>query len=100
MNKADTLVWVIYDVSDDSIRNKISKACKNKGLQRVQKSAFLGKLNRNQIDELKIFCEDSISEEDSVYIFPMCEDDFRKVKLIGRGFDRKLINDELKALVV
>lgn len=100
MNKADTLVWVIYDVSDDNIRNKISKACKNKGLQRVQKSAFLGKLNRNQIDELKIFCEDNIGDEDSVYIFPMCEDDFRKVKLIGQGFDRKLINDELKTLVV
>jgi len=96
----DGLVWVIYDVSDDNIRNKISKACKNKGLQRVQKSAFLGKLNKNQIDELKIFFEDIIGPDDSVYIFPMCDDDFKKVKLIGQGFDKKLVNDELKTLVI
>lgn len=99
MSKKDILVWVIYDIADDRIRDKVSKACKNKGLQRVQKSAFLGRLNRNQIDELKIFCEDKISEDDSVYIFPMCDEDFQKVKLIGQGFDRKLINDELKTLV-
>lgn len=99
MSNKDSLVWVIYDIAEDSIRNKISKACKNKGLQRVQKSAFLGRLNRNQIDELKVFCEDNIGEEDSVYIFPMCDEDFQKVKLIGQGFDRKLINDELKTLV-
>lgn len=99
MSNKDNLVWVIYDITDDKIRDKISKACKNKGLQRVQKSAFLGRLNRNQIDELKIFCEDKIGEEDSVYIFPMCDDDFKRVRLIGKGFDRKLINDELKTLV-
>lgn len=99
MSKKDSLVWVIYDIADDRIRDKVSKACKNKGLQRVQKSAFLGRLNRNQIDELKIFCEDKIAEDDSVYIFPMCDEDFQKVKLIGQGFDRKLINDELKTLV-
>ena len=35
-------------------------------------------------------CEDIINtEEDSVYIFPMCEDDFKKVKLLGQAFDKK-----------
>ncbi len=99
MSSKEILVWVIYDIVDDKVRNNISKACKNKGLQRVQKSAFLGRLNRNQIDELKIYCEDKIQNDDSVYIFPMCDEDFKKVKLIGKGFDRKLINDELKTLV-
>ena len=31
---------VIYDITKDKTRNKISKACKNKGIYRVQKSAF------------------------------------------------------------
>ena len=41
------LVWVIYDISEDKVRNKISNICKGYGLYRVQKSAFLGDLNRN-----------------------------------------------------
>ena len=73
-------------------------ACKDKGLYRVQKSAFLGNLNRNRIDELKIICDDIIDAEvDSVYIFPMCDDDFKKVRLLGQAFDRKLVSDEVIA---
>ena len=41
------LVWVIYDISENRIRSRVAKLCKNYGLFRVQKSAFLGDLNRN-----------------------------------------------------
>lgn len=93
------LVWIIYDITNDKIRTRIAKACKDKGLYRVQKSAFLGTLNRTQLDELKLMCEDIInSETDSVYIFPMCDDDFKKVKLLGQAFDKNLITDEVRAL--
>ncbi|HEC98588.1 MAG TPA: CRISPR-associated endonuclease Cas2 [Nitrospirae bacterium] len=95
------LVWIIYDISADKARSRVAKACKNKGLYRVQKSAFLGTLNRNQIDELRIICEDLIDADvDSVYIFPMCEDDFKKVKLLGQAFDKKLVSDEIKELFI
>jgi CRISPR-associated protein Cas2 len=92
------LLWVIYDIVDTKKRNKIARACKGYGLYRVQKSAFLGNLNRNEIDELSLRCEDIIDKEaDSVYIFPMCEDDFKKVKLLGQAFDRKLVSDDIIA---
>lgn len=92
------MLWVIYDISEDKTRNKVAKSCKDKGLYRVQKSAFLGTLNRNQLDELKIMCEDLIDGEvDSVYLFPMCEDDFKKVKLLGQAFDKKLVSAEVLA---
>jgi len=98
LKQGDNLVWVIYDIVEDKKRTKIAKACKNKGLYRVQKSAFLGTLNKNQIDELKIMFEDIINlDEDSVYIFPMCEDDFKKVKLLGQAFDKKLISADVLA---
>lgn len=93
------LTWVVYDIVNDKKRAKIAKACKNQGIYRVQKSVFLGELNKNQIEELTIICEDIIDTRvDSVYIFPMCEDDFKKVKLLGQAFDKKLITDEVKAL--
>ena len=41
-------------------------------------------------------CDDIINiEEDSVYIFPLCADDFKKVKLLGQAFDKKLVSAEL-----
>lgn len=99
MKQGDKLVWVIYDVQKDRTRNRIAKACKDKGLYRVQKSVFLGTLNKNQIDELSIMCEDSIDQEkDSVYIFPMCEDDFKKVKLLGQAFNKELVTNEVLEL--
>lgn len=98
MRQGDKLVWVVYDIAEDRKRAKIAKACKNKGLYRVQKSVFLGTLNSNQIDELKIMCEDAIDvEADSIYIFPMCEDDFKKVKLLGQAFDKKLVSADVLA---
>lgn len=98
MKQGDSLVWIIYDIVEDKKRTKIAKACKDKGLYRVQKSAFLGTLNKNQIDELKMICEDMIDPvADSVYIFPMCEEDFKKVKLLGQAFDKKLVSAEVLA---
>ena len=90
------LVWIIYDIVEDRARAKVAKACKQYGLERVQKSAFLGKLKMNRFDELSEKCLDLINEdEDSVYIFPFCQDDFKKIKVLGQGFDKKLVNEEI-----
>ncbi len=95
------LTWVVYDITNDKVRNRIAKICKNYGLYRVQKSAFLGDINRNQIDELVLQCKELTNrEKDSVYIFPMCDEDFKKVKMIGIPFDKDLVADEVKALFV
>ncbi|OEU82659.1 MAG: CRISPR-associated endonuclease Cas2 [Desulfobacterales bacterium S5133MH4] len=92
------LVWILYDISEDKPRNKVAKMCKQNGLIRVQKSVFLGKLERNRFDELAEACLDLIDEEtDSVYLFPFCQEDFRAIKVMGQGFDRKLVNDEMLA---
>jgi CRISPR-associated protein Cas2 len=92
------ITWVVYDIVDTKIRTRVARACIGAGLYRVQKSVFLGTLNRNEIDELALKCKELIKEdEDSVYIFPLCEDDFKKVKLLGQAFDRELVSDEVIA---
>jgi len=92
------LTWVVYDIVNTKKRTKVAKICKGYGLYRVQKSVFLGKLNNNQIDELAMRCRDIIEEKkDSVYAFPMCDEDFKKVKLLGQAFDKKLVSDEILA---
>lgn len=90
------LVWAIYDISNDKVRNKIVKLCKNVGLYRVQKSVFLGDINSNDLDELSLESESLINKKsDSVYIFPMCKQDFDKVVLLGQAFDKKFVSDDL-----
>lgn len=92
------ITWVIYDIVKNRTRSKVARTCIRAGLYRVQKSVFLGSLNNNQIDELALECNDLIKEdEDSLYIFPLCSDDFRKVKLLGQAFDKKLVSDEIIA---
>ncbi|MCI0722253.1 MAG: CRISPR-associated endonuclease Cas2 [Acidobacteria bacterium] len=43
---------VIYDVEDDWARTRVSEACKDFGLERIQYSCFRGKLSQNKREEL------------------------------------------------
>ena len=95
------LLWIIYDISKDKPRKKMSDSCEQYGLYRVQYSAFLGNVNKNQMDELQLRAEELINEKtDAVYLFPMCEEDFKKVALVGQEFDRKLIADQLSTKMI
>jgi hypothetical protein len=43
---------VIYDIEDDWARTRVSEACKDFGLERIQYSCFRGMLSRNKREEL------------------------------------------------
>ncbi|GAA3953386.1 CRISPR-associated endonuclease Cas2 [Chitinophaga oryziterrae] len=93
------IAWVLYDIENDSVRNKVAKYCKQAGLYRVQFSVFLGTLEKNQKDTLQLQIENLIAEDkDSVYIFPMSKNELQQTVLLGKAFDKKLITDEVKAL--
>ena len=90
------LAWIMYDIVSNKIRNRVAKKCKQYGMTRVQKSIFLGKMDMNRFDELAEICIDEIDEDtDSVYLFPFCQEDFRRINVLGQGFDKKLVNDEI-----
>ena len=95
------LTWVVYDISKDKTRTKVAKRCLDFGLYRVQKSVFLGDLEKNRVDEVILFSKDLLNAEtDSMYVFPMCREDFAKAKIIGQGFDEELVTDELLTKVL
>lgn len=99
MKTTETLVWIIYDIVENKPRGKIAKLCKEAGLYRVQKSVFLGTIERNRLDELRLAIEGWCdTAADSVYIFPMCAPDFKKVILMGQAFDKDLVTDQVRAL--
>ena len=90
------LVWVMYDIADDKIRRKAIKICKNVGLYRVQKSIFLGDIEENDFDEVKLRLEDTVDlKNDSVYVFTMSRKELNKAGPIGQAFDKELVTDEI-----
>ena len=93
------IVWVLYDIKKDKTRTKVAKFCKLAGLYRVQFSVFLGSVEINEKDTLQLQIEELINEEtDSVYIFPMSQNELKKTALLGQAFDKKLVTDDVKAL--
>ena len=86
----------MYDIADDKIRRKAIKICKNVGLERVQKSIFLGDIEENDFDEVKLRLEDTVDlKNDSVYVFTMSKKELNKAGLIGQAFDKELVTDEI-----
>jgi CRISPR-associated protein Cas2 len=93
------ICWVMYDIKSDRARTKIAKACEQAGLSRVQYSVFLGTIEANEKDTLRLQIEELMNEdEDSVYIFPMSKDELKATTLLGQAFDKKMVTDEVKSL--
>jgi CRISPR-associated protein Cas2 len=95
------LTWVVYDITKDKTRTKIAKRCLNFGLYRVQKSCYLGDIPANRVEEILLFSQELLDKQtDAVFIFPMCREDFDKVRIVGQGFDKKLVADEVLTKVI
>ena len=71
---------LIYDIEDDRLRTRISEICLDYGLDRIQFSAFFGKLNRNRRQELALRIQKEVGEEAArVRIIPVCEADVKEM---------------------
>lgn len=86
---------VIYDISDDSVRNRVAKLCKMFGLNRIQRSAFLGELSSARRKELSAKLRRVLRGEGNIQIFVICRSDFALREVIGLEYE-----DELEVVVV
>ncbi len=95
------LTWLVYDIASDRTRARIAERCLDMGLYRVQKSVYLGDLAANRLEEVLLMSRAELDlETDSVFAFPMCRADFERVQVVGVGFDRKLVADEVRTVVM
>jgi len=71
---------LIYDIEDDRLRTRVSEICLNYGLERIQFSAFFGKLNRNRRQELALRLQREVGKESGrIRIIPVCEQDLKEM---------------------
>ncbi len=69
---------LIYDIEDDRLRTRASEICLDYGLERIQYSAFFGKLNRNRRQELALkLAREMGTESARIRIIPVCESDLK-----------------------
>jgi len=76
---------VIYDISDDRLRFRVAEILKNYGLERIQKSAFIGHLTRAKLSSLVVDVR-SVVVDDNLKIFPLCDVDYRSMVSIGKEY--------------
>lgn len=85
-------LWLVYDITDNVLRNRVSEKCLDFGLYRFQKSVFFGELDQERIynfaEEIEqvLDHEESI-KEDSVLLSPVCASSLGKRLVIGKNFN-------------
>ncbi|MEZ4731161.1 MAG: CRISPR-associated endonuclease Cas2 [Caldilineaceae bacterium] len=74
-----THLLLIYDIPNDRIRTKVATACEDYGLDRVQLSAFYGRLNRNLQEELMLKIETLLGDESGkVQLIPVAHNEWNR----------------------
>ncbi len=95
------IVWFLYDIQNDKKRKEVIKIAQANGLTRVQKSVFVGDVNKRRIDLLTNASKKVIDKNtDSIFIFPIAQDDYDKLVMIGRNFDRSFISGKTGAMII
>ena len=86
---------LIYDIEEDGLRNRVADICLDYGLERIQFSAFFGRLNRNRRQELSLRVQGEVGNRSArVRVIPVCEEDLKDMWV----FDQyRRDADELKA---
>lgn len=76
---------LIYDIEDDRLRTRASDICLDYGLERIQFSAFFGRLNRNRRQELALKLRSEVGQQSArIRIIPVCEDDLKDMWLLDQ----------------
>jgi CRISPR-associated protein Cas2 len=88
---------VIYDISGDREREKIAGICKRFGLNRIQRSAFIGDLNSSKRKELEARLRRSLKGVGNIQIFVICRADFALRTVIGDGGE---VEDEKEIIII
>ncbi len=77
---------LIYDIPDDRIRTKVADFCLDYGLDRIQYSAFLGRLSANHQEELMLKIQQRIGKAPAkVHLVPICKQDWSKRLVFEQG---------------
>jgi CRISPR-associated protein Cas2 len=76
---------IIYDITDDDLRALVAEILKDYGLQRIQYSAFIGDLRRDELNSLLVDLKNLIKDlKENIQLYPLCDTCFKGRKEVGK----------------
>jgi CRISPR-associated protein Cas2 len=76
---------IIYDITDDDLRALVAETLKDYGLQRIQYSAFIGDLRRDELNSLLVDLKNLIKDlKENIQLYPLCDTCFKGRKEVGK----------------
>lgn len=86
---------VFYDIVNNKTRNQVIDILFDYDFHRIQFSTFLGNISKTQLKKLSYDLNQIInSEEDSLYIFNICERDFKECQFLGKITNNDFSNND------
>lgn len=87
-------ILIFYDIIENKTRNHIIDLLFDFNFQRIQFSVFLGEISKKKLKKLFNNINQIInSNEDSLYIFNLCEKDFNNCLFLGKIINKQFFND-------
>jgi len=66
---------LLYDIEDDRLRNRVAQICLDYGLERIQFSAFFGRITRNLREQIALRILNEVEKQNArVRIMPVTEE--------------------------
>jgi CRISPR-associated protein Cas2 len=80
-------VLVIYDIPNDRLRGRVADLCLDYGMDRIQYSAFLGRLRRTHQEELMLRIKKQLGKQaGDVRLLPVCDRDWEaRLELLNKA---------------
>lgn len=93
-NPSDMYCFIMYDITDNKIRNYIAKYLLKQGCQRIQKSVFMASMKRDNFEDIHHTLKevnDLYSNEDSIIFVPVGVYHLQDMKVVGKNVDFSLV---------
>lgn len=90
IKSSEMISFIMYDIEDHRVRNHIAKYLLKKGCMRVQKSVFVGRLERKTVKEMQDILKEiqaMYENNDSIFFLPAGEDNISGMRVIGKNID-------------
>lgn len=80
---------IAYDIESSKIRSEFSNFLISENFIRIQKSVFIGNINKKFLYmKIQKWILNIINDKDSILICPLCQNDIQKSYFIGQTFEK------------
>jgi CRISPR-associated protein Cas2 len=98
------MILICYDISGNGLRAKLGRRILESGLERVNRSVYLGEIKDADLRRLTIWLRQAMekaSPDDSLLILPITQHQVWQMEMLGRNdFDIPMLTGELHTLIL